>query len=161
MVPATTNLVPIFKNIVGVHLTNSFIPLWLSFGANAFNVLLYKSFFDGIPRSLIEAARLDGCNDFQIFYKLILPLSKAVNMVVIIFSLNAAWSDFLLPMLVLKDTDKYTVMLKIYYMSTGNNAFSVDYRLLALGFSIIPPAILFIFFQKYITKGLALSGIKG
>lgn len=161
MVPATTSLVPLFINIKSLNLNNSFLPLWLVCGANAFNVLLYKSFFDGIPRSLIEAARIDGCNDFKMFTKIIMPLSKAVNMVVVIFTLNAAWSDFLLPLLVLKDSSQHTVILKIYYMTVSNIAFAVDYRLIALGFSIIPPAILFIFFQKYITKGISMTGIKG
>lgn len=161
MVPATISMVPLFKNIVALKMIDSYFPLWLSYGATAFNVLLYKSFFDSIPRSLVEAARIDGCNDFKMFFKIVLPLSKAVNMVVMIFTLNAAWSDFMLPMLVLRDSAKHTVILKLYYMSTGNTLFAVDYRILAMCFSIIPPAILFIIFQKNITQGIALSGIKG
>jgi multiple sugar transport system permease protein len=161
MVPATTSLVPVYKNIVTFKMVDSFLPLWLSYGANAFNVLLYKSFFDGIPRSMVEAARIDGCNDFMLFFKIILPLSKSINAVVVIFSLNAAWSDFILPMLVLSDQNKATVILKLYSMALGNSTFPVDYRMLASFFALIPPVILFILFQKHITKGLTFTGIKG
>jgi multiple sugar transport system permease protein len=161
MLPATTNLVPVFKNITSLHMNNHFLPLWLAYGAGAFNVMLFKSFFDALPFSLIEAARLDGCSDLGIFSRVVLPLSKAVCMVVIIMTINAAWSDFLLPYLVLRDQSKYTVIVKINDLANGSTPFPYDMRLLALLFAIVPPAILFTFFQKYITQGIALSGIKG
>lgn len=161
MLPATTNLVPIFKNIAALKLTNSFLPLWLNFGAGAFNILLFKSFFDRLPISLIEAAKLDGCGPLQIFRRIVIPLSKAVCMVVVIMTVNASWSDFLLPYIVIKDPQMYTVMVKIYDLAAGASPFPYDLRMLALLFAIIPPAVLFIFFQKYITQGIALSSIKG
>lgn len=161
MLPATTNLVPVMKNIVWLKMTDSYIPLWLSYGAGAFNIMLFKSFFDALPFSLIEAARIDGCSSLGIFRKVVLPLSKAVCMVVIIMTINASWSDFLLPYIVLKNHDKYTVMVKIYDLANGATPFPYDIRLLALLFAIVPPAILFVFFQKYITQGISLSGIKG
>ena len=160
MVPYTVSLVPLFKNIVALKLTNTFVPLWLSFGANAFYVLLYKSFFDALPGSLIEAARLDGCSNLGMFFRIVAPLSKAVNMVIAIFAVNAAWSDFLLPLLVLKDKDLYTVMVKLF-QTREVGGLSVDYQMMAICFSIVPPVLLFILFQKYITQGIALSGIKG
>lgn len=161
MLPATTNLVPVLKNIAALKMTDSFMPLWLSYGAGAFNVMLFKSFFDALPISLIEAARIDGCSSLKIFYRIVLPLSKAVCMVVIIMTINAAWSDFLLPYLVLKNHDKYTVMVKIYDLASGNTPFPYDIRLLSLLYAIVPPAVLFVFFQKYITQGISLTGIKG
>jgi multiple sugar transport system permease protein len=164
MLPNSVSMVPLFKNIVsfpiiGVNLTNTFIPMWLMAGANAFYVIVFKSFFDGIPKSLIEAARLDGCSDLGIFSRIVLPLSKPVMMVIVIFSLNATWGDFFWPYLVLKDTKMYTVMVKIFTMK-GNGGYSMDLQMVALTFAIIPPAILFIFFQKYIMQGFTLSGIK-
>lgn len=161
MLPATTNLVPVLKNIVFFKMTDSFIPLWLSYGAGAFNVMLFKSFFDALPVSIIEAARIDGCSRLKIFYRIVLPLSKAVCMVVIIMTINSAWSDFLLPYLVLKNPNKFTVMVKIFDLANGSTPFPYDIRLLALLFAIVPPAVLFIFFQKHITQGISLSGIKG
>lgn len=161
MLPATTNLVPVIKNIVFFKMTDSFLPLWLSYGAGAFNIMLFKSFFDALPISIIEAARIDGCSNLKIFHKIVLPLSKAVCMVVIIMTINSSWSDFLLPYLVLKSPNKFTVMVKIFDIANGSSPFPYDTRLLALLFAIVPPAILFIFFQKNITEGISLSGIKG
>lgn len=165
MLPNSVGMIPLFKNIVSlpllhINLSNSFLPLWLMAGANAFYVVMFKGFFDGIPISLIEAARLDGCNNLGIFYRIILPLSKPIIIVVLIFTLNSTWSDFFWPYLILKDPNKYTVMVKIF-TSKQSTGFPMDIMVVSLLFAIIPPAILFMFFQKYIMQGFTLSGIKG
>ncbi len=161
MVPGTMGLVPLFSSIVDMHLINTFVPLWLIAGANAFYVVLYKNFYDGIPQSLMEAAQIDGCSNMGIFFRIVLPISKAINMVVIIFAINAAWSDFLMPFLVLKSESLYTVMVKIFTISTGNGGFAADQQFIAITFAIIPPLILYLIFQKQIMGGMANSGIKG
>lgn len=160
MIPPTTAIVPLFVNIVNAGMNQTFWPLWLGIGANAFYVTLYKQFYDDLPFALIEAARLDGCSDFQIFFRIVLPLSGAINGVIILYAINAAWSDFLLPYLVLNGSGKETVMVKLFALSTATKADKMDV-LRATVFSVIPPVILFIFFQKQITQGVALSGIKG
>lgn len=159
MVPATTNLVPLFKNIVALHLTNHFTPLWLAAGANAFYVILYVNFFNAIPRSLIEAARLDGCSDLQIFFKIVFPLSRPINMVVAMYAINAAWSDFLLPYLVLKKDASFTVMVKLFVARQAGNM-TPDQLMMGITFAIIPPIILFMIFQRYITSMSAAGSIK-
>jgi multiple sugar transport system permease protein len=159
LIPATTSVVALFVNINRIGLNKSFIPLWLSYGANAFWVVLFKDFFSGIPKELIEAAKIDGCNIFQIFYKIILPLSKPIIMVIIIFSVTAAWSDFLLPYLVLNGTGKETVMVKLFAYSQAHTT-AID-MVRAIFFSIVPPTILFILFQKQITDGATGGAVKG
>ncbi|MBN1411723.1 MAG: carbohydrate ABC transporter permease [Spirochaetales bacterium] len=160
MIPNIISLVPIFKNIVSLKMLNSFIPLCFSFGANAFFVVLYKSFFDAIPVSLIEAAKMDGCSNLRIFFQIVFPLSQPINIVIAIFAFNAAWSDFLLSFLVLKRDEMFTVMVKLYTISQ-TWGFSKDLQLMGVFFSIIPPIIIFLIFQKYIIQGIAFSGIKG
>lgn len=159
MIPATTSLVPLFKNIVALKMNNQFTPLWFAAGANAFYVVLYVTFFKSIPRSLIEAARLDGCSDFQIFFRIVAPLSKAMNMVIAMYAVNAAWSDFLLPYLVLKKDSSFTVMVKLYVAREGGKI-TPDQLMMCITFAIIPPILLFIIFQKRITGGGTLGGIK-
>jgi multiple sugar transport system permease protein len=165
LMPTTLSLVPLFKNMIhfplfGFNLTNTYWPMWLVCGASAFYVLIFKSFFDGIPMPLIEAARLDGCGHFRIFTRIMLPLSKPIIGVVVIFTVNGVWSDFLLPYLVLNDKNAYTVMLAIF--SVKNNAnMALDLQLMTVVFAIIPPIIIFCIFQKYIMKGVNVSGIKG
>ena len=166
MLPQSVSQVPLFKNflslpILGINITESYLPMWLLAGANAFYVLIFKSFFDSIPQSLIEAARLDGCTNLGIFFRVMLPLSKPVLMVIAIFTINASWSDFFWPYLVLGSrSELYTVMVKIFYMA-GSSGYSEDIQVVALIFTIIPPTILFLFFPRYIMSGFTLSGIKG
>jgi multiple sugar transport system permease protein len=159
MIPATTSIVPLFLNIVKLGLQGTFIPLWLSAGANAFFVILYKNFFDSIPQSIIEAARIDGCNEWTIFFKIVFPLSYSINTVVTIFTITNSWSDFLLPYLLLNNTGKETVMVRLFQFRTSV-ATDVDI-IRAVTFSIIPPIVLFAFFQKYMMEGMTRGGIKG
>ena len=160
LIPPTTSFVALFLNIKRVGLTGSFVPLWLSMGANAFWVILFKQFFEGLPRDYIEAAQLDGCSPLGIFAKIILPLSKPIIVVVAIFAVTAAWSDFLLPFLLLGGSAKETVMVRLFAFRTNIRCTDVDI-LRAVVYAIIPPAIIFALFQKQITEGVAAGGIKG
>jgi len=161
LIPATTSLVPLFFNIQRVGLTKFFWPLWLAAGANAFYVVLFKQFFDSFPTSIIEASQIDGCNSLQIFYKIVMPLSKPICVVVAIYAINGAWSDFLLPYLVLQGTDFMTVMVRLYEMATSAGSQTQVHLLRNVVFAIIPPVILFFVFQKQLTQNLVSSGIKG
>lgn len=159
LIPTTTSVVALFVNINRIGLNQSFIPIWLSFGANAFYVILFKQFFEGIPKEFIEAAKLDGASSLRIFRSVIIPLSQSIVMVVIIFAVNAAWSDFLLPYLVLGGSEKETVMVRLFQFNSSN---ATDVEVLrGVAFSIIPPIILFAIFQKQITLGVTAGGIKG
>jgi multiple sugar transport system permease protein len=159
LIPATTSVVPLFVNISKIGLTGSFIPLWLGIGANAFYVILFKNFFDSLPMSLIEAAKIDGATDFSIFRKIAVPMSQAIIMVVIMYAINAAWSDFLLPYLILKGSDWETVMVRIFQFRTSRA--NIVEVLRSVVFAIIPPIVLFAIFQKQITQVTLQSGIKG
>lgn len=159
LIPATTSVVPLFVNITRIHMNGSFLPLWLSIGANAFYVVLFKNFFDSIPASLIEAAKIDGCTDFYIFRKIAVPLSKAIVMVVVMYAINAAWSDFLLPYLLLNNSGLETVMVRLFQFRNGKSSDVAILR--SIVFVIIPPIVLFLIFQKQITQVTMQSGIKG
>ena len=160
MIPSTASIVALFYNISRIHMTGNFVPLWLCFGANAFWVVLFKNFFEGLPKELIEAAQLDGCGPFQIFYKIVLPLSKPIISVIVIFAITAAWSDFLLPYLVLNGTKYETVMVKLFAFRTLKKVTAINILHVVL-FSIVPPTIFFIIFQKKITDGAASGAVKG
>ncbi|NLL73607.1 MAG: carbohydrate ABC transporter permease [Clostridiales bacterium] len=159
LIPPMTSMVALFVNINKLHLTQSYIPLWLMLGANAFYVILFKQFFENLPKELIEAAKLDGAGYMQTFIKIIVPLSKSIVMVIVIFSINAAWSDFLMPYLVLNGSGKETVMVRLFSFQ-GSNATAVEV-LRAVVFSIIPPILLFFIFSKQITEGAATGALKG
>lgn len=159
LIPATTSIVPLFININRIGLSGSFWPLWLSMGANAFYVILFKNFFDSLPKSLIEAAKIDGCTDLYIFRSIAVPLSQAIVMVVVMYAVNAAWSDFLLPYLLLNNTGLETVMVRLFQFR--NSRYNDVQILRAIIFVMAPPIVLFFVFQKQITQVTMQSGIKG
>ncbi len=162
--PSSMSFVATFQNMVDlpllhINLTNTYWPMWFGAGANAFQVLLYKNYFDSISKSLIEAATLDGAGQVKIFSKIILPLGKPIIAVDAIFTVTACWGDFLFPYLIVNDEKKKTIMLAIYNMSIGQK-YSIDERLVGIVFAIVPPIIIFFFLQKYIMGGLTLGGVK-
>ena len=160
LMPTTITIVPLFMNIQNLGLGNSFVPLWLSYGANAMYVILFVQFFESLPRSIIEASRIDGCNQLQTFFRIVLPLSKPICTVIAIFAVNAAWSDFLLPYLVLRGGNLQTVMVRLFVFSTEQTV-NADTMMRSVVFSMIPPIILFFIFQKQLTENAVSVGIKG
>ena len=160
LIPPTTSFVALFVNIKKIGLTGSFVPLWLTMGANAYWVILFKNYFESLPRDYIDAARIDGCGTFGVFTRIVLPLSKPIIVVVAIFAITAAWSDFLMPFLLLSGTDKETIMVKLYSFQTSIKTNHI-YIIRAVLYSIIPPTILFAVFQKQIMGGVMSGGIKG
>ena len=160
LMPTTISIVPLFMNIQNLRLGNSFLPLWLSYGANAMYVILFVQFFESLPASIIEASRIDGCSQLQIFFRIVLPLSKPICAVIAIFAVNAAWSDFLLPYLVLRGGQLQTVMVRLFVFSTEQTV-NEDTMMRSVVFSMIPPIILFFIFQKQLTENAVSVGIKG
>ena len=119
MMPSAVSMVPLFMTFVDfpylhVNLTNTFLPMWLMAAANPFYVMLFKSFFDSIHISYIEAARLDGCTEISIFLRIVAPLSTPIMMTVVIFIMNGIWGSFLWPYLILRDPNLYTTGIRIY-----------------------------------------------
>lgn len=166
MVPPVVYLIPQFVNIsdlplLHVSLFNSWAGVWLPEAASAFNILVLKSFFDSIPRELSEAARLDGANAWQMFVRVILPLSRPALAVVTIFTIIASWKDFLWPLLVLAEDDLQPIIVALFHQSGPNSNLPFTYLIAGLVLASIPPIILFLFFQRQIIRGINLTGLKG
>lgn len=160
IIPSSGSIIALYANINRIGLNGSFIPLWLGAGANAFTVILFQKFFEALPAELLEAARLDGAGRLRMFINIIMPLSKPIISVVIIFAINSSWSEFLLPYLLLNNSNKQTVMVHLYKLQTDTFTTNVI-MIRAILFSVIPPTILFMIFQKRITDGAVGGAIKG
>ncbi len=163
LIPSTTSTVPIYMSlvkvpIIGINLSNSYIPLWLMF-INAFDIILFKSFFDGISDSIVESARIDGAGIMRIFFWIILPLSMPVFMTVAMFTFNAAMGQYFWPYLLITDNNMTMLGVQLYKMK--NSTFSIDYQMLAIIFSIIPQVVVFTIFQKNIIGGVSAGAVKG
>lgn len=147
-----------FKTDFSVSLLDTYWPMWLSAGADTFAVLLFKNAFDGLSNSYVEAARLDGCTDYGVFFKIMLPLVMPVIIFQSINVLSVAWSDFFTPMLVL---DKNKVVPLVIYGLNGNQNVEMNTYFMALVFGCLPPFIIFAFFHKRIMGGVNVGGVKG
>lgn len=113
-----------------------------------------------LPRELEESAEIDGCNPFQIYYKIMLPLIKPAVMTLIVFTLMNTWNDYLGPLIYLSTPDKYTMTLGIAYFK---GTYTVQWNMMMAGavISVIPILTVYLFGQKYFIEGIAFSGIKG
>jgi multiple sugar transport system permease protein len=168
MVPPVVYLIPQFVNIsdlplIHVSLINNWAGVWLPEAASALNILILKSFFDTIPTELTDAARLDGANGWQIFSRIILPLSRPALAVVTIFTVVASWKDFLWPLLVLSNPDIQSLSVAIYHEAGINSTYPLPFNYLMAGLVLasIPPILLFLLFQRQIIRGVNLTGLKG
>lgn len=160
------SMVPLYMTFVDVplihvNLVGSYAPIWVMAGANAFNVLLFRNFFESIPMSYLEAARIDGCGNASIFVRIILPLSKPIIMVVSIFSITATWGNFLWPYLILGNTPREPVSVMLYRLGTGLTGLMQNEYMVLLIISILPMIIMYAFFSKQIMGGLDIGGLKG
>src|ERR1700737_842519 len=168
MVPPVVYLIPQFVNIsnlplIHVSLINNWAGVWLPEAANALNILILKSFFDTIPRELTEAAHLDGANSWQLFSRIILPLSRPALAVVTIFTVVASWKDFLWPLLVLFNPEVQPLSVAIYHEAGINSTYPLPFNYLMAGLVLAstPPIFLFLLFQRQIIRGVNLTGLKG
>ena len=162
LLPTSMNLIPLYSEFVkfpllGINITGTFMPLWMMSAFSAFNIMLFKNFFDSIPMSIVEAARIDGESELGIFAKIIIPLSKTIVMVVAIFTIVASWGNFMWPFLILKKETMQPVSVMLYNMQSQ---LSVDKYMVVMMLSIIPPLIVFLCFSKQIMSGMTLGGVK-
>lgn len=161
LLPYQVTMIPVYIIYRNLNLVGTFLPLIIpAFTAGAMNVFLMRQFFMSIPHSLVQAAEIDGANNFKIYYKIILPLSKPVLTAVAVFTLLFTWSDFMGPLIYLNDPEKFT-------MSIGLKAFigehSVKWQLIMAASTVatVPMIVLFFFAQKQFIEGITLTGIKG
>ena len=119
-----------------------------------------KSFYDTIPPDLEEAARLDGCNQYQAFYKIILPLSKPALVITALFSFMTSWSEYVIAAIVLQNPNLYTLPLGL---KSFQASLSTQWGLYAAGAVVvsIPVTILFISLSRYLVSGLTMGSVKG
>ena len=143
---------------MGVSLLDTFWPMWLGAGADTFAVLLFKNSFDALSQSYVEAAKLDGCGDYGVFFRIMLPLSLPTVIYVSIITLSSAWSEFFTPLLVL---DKNVIIPLQLYRLKSNLSTKQNTYFMALVFASIPQFVIFVLFQKHIMGGVNIGGVKG
>ena len=160
LIPGETLVVPQFSVISKLGLYNNIWGVILPSVTTTTGIFLYRQHYLSIPLSLVEAARIDGANEWKIFTSVMLPLGRPVTVTLTIFSFMWRWNDYVLPLIVLSDQKKYTIQIAIKNY-IGHMGVDWNSILAASVISMIPIVILFIILQKYIVGGIVSSGVKG
>ena len=163
MLPLHVILIPQFILFREFDWINTYLPFVVPkiLATDAFFIFLLVQFFRAIPRELDEAARIDGCGHFGIFFRVILPLSKPALATTAIFTFIYSWNDFFTPLIYLTDTELYTVPLALrsFIDATSYSAFGALFAMSIV--SLLPVLGIFIAFQRLLVEGIATSGLKG
>ncbi|MBE2221496.1 MAG: carbohydrate ABC transporter permease [Anaerolineae bacterium] len=159
MIPTTVTLVPNFLVVTTLGWSNKLIGVILPTVATPTGVFLLRQYMLTIPDDLLDAARIDGASEWRIYWQIILPLASPAIAVLAIFSVMWRWNDFLWPLVVLTQTDKFTLQMGLN-MFQGQFDIQWQYLLAMSVLALLPITIIFIFLQRYITTGIASSGVK-
>ncbi|MDR6079166.1 ABC-type glycerol-3-phosphate transport system permease component [Agrobacterium sp. SORGH_AS440] len=162
MLPYHVVLIPQYILFLEMGWVNTSLPLIVPkyLATDAFFIFLMVQFFRGIPRELDEAAVMDGCSPFRIYWKIMLPLSLPVLATAAIFSFIWTWDDFFGPLIYLNDINTYTVQLGLrsFVDSTGSSDWTSLFAMSNL--SLVPVFLFFLFFQRLLIEGIATTGMK-
>ena len=162
LIPFSSIMIPIYRVILALKLKNSLLGLSLVYAGLGVSmaVFLYHGFVKGIPQELEEAAEMDGCGQLQVFRYMVFPLLKPITATVCITNVLWVWNDFLLPLIVISDNKKYTLLLST---NTLFGQYSSDWTaiLSALIIAALPVIVFYAFFQKQILRGISEGALKG
>jgi len=159
MVPAQVTLIPLFTIMRDLGLLNTWISLFLPV-INAFGVFLIRQFMSSIPDEMIEAARIDGASELQVFLRVVLPSLRPVIVALTVFTFLTTWNDFLWPLVSITNDQVQTVTLAVAKLQ---GRFATDYGLVMAGatVSFIIPLLLFLILQRQFVEGVTSSSVKG
>jgi multiple sugar transport system permease protein len=160
MTPGVVTFVPLFVLVSKIGLVNTYPALFLPFLTTPLGVFLMRQFMQGIPDSLIEAARIDGAGEVRTFARIVLPLCGPPLATLGILTFLGSWNNFLWPLVAAQSEDKYTLPVALSLFSTGQDA--TDYGLLLAGSVLVitPIVVLFVALQRFFIQSVAAAGIK-
>jgi multiple sugar transport system permease protein len=162
MIPFQIVLIPQYILMVKLGWTDTYLGLIAPAMMTAFSIVLFREFFMGVPQALIDAARIDGCSEFGIVYRIIWPLSKPVIVTVGLLTFMTNWNEVLWPLMVVRERSLMTMPQIVALFTIGGEAESQLGSLLAAATLLsLPVIIAYVFFQRYFIESMASTGIKG
>lgn len=161
MVPAGITIIPNFILMSNLGLVNTYPGLILPFLAGPFGVFLMRQFMLGIPDELLEAARMDGANEFRVFWSVVMPIATPILATLGILTFLGNWNSFIYPLVMAQEPQMYTLPVALATFATGQ--YQADHGMLMAGsvILVVPVLIVFVLFQRWITEGIATTGLKG
>ncbi|MFO7899404.1 MAG: carbohydrate ABC transporter permease [Planctomycetota bacterium] len=163
MVPFAVKVVPLYGLFRGLGWMNTLKPLWAPacFGTG-FSIFLLRQFFKGIPTDLTDAARIDGCSEFAIYWRVILPLARPALAAVALFHFLYIWNDFFAPLVFLTRTEHFTLALGLHqFQATHGGGTPWTLMMAAATLITLPVIIIFFFTQRFFVQGVTMTGMKG
>ena len=165
MVPVETLVVPLYLQLRsfplglpgGINLLDTLAALILPGIVSAFNVFVLRGFFSRLPGEILDSAKIDGCSEWGVFFRFVLPLSKPILTVLGIFGFIATWNAFFWPLVALSDPSHYTLMLGVQKMLETGEPWNIV--MAAVTLATLPSLAVFLAFQRWISRGLAFSGL--
>ena len=159
MVPEQVVMIPVYTLLMNLGLLNTLAGVILPSSVNAFGIFLMVQYYRSVPRELDEAAVMDGCGAFHVWWQILLPLSRPAIATLAAFTFVGLWSSFLWPLIVLRDSANYTLPVGLNALMSS---FSSDYKYLAAGavLSILPVLAVFLVMQRYFVRGVLTTGLK-
>jgi ABC-type glycerol-3-phosphate transport system permease component len=162
MIPFPVTMVPTFIIFKQLDMVGTYLPLILPpFFAPAFSIFLLRQFFMTINPELDEAAKVDGANEFTIYWRIILPLSKPALATIAIFSFMANWNDFMGPLIYLNNSEMYTLALGVNYLRSFRGGGDLSLQMAASVMFMAPCILLYFIAQRNIVQGIVTTGLKG
>lgn len=162
MIPFQITLIPQYILMVKLGWTDSYLSLIVPAMMSGFSIVLFRQFFMSVPGALIDAAKIDGCSDLHILFRIIWPISRPVIITVAILTFMASWNDVLWPLLVIRESSLMTMPQLVTIFVTGGQAETQLGSLLAAATLLaLPVTIAYAFFQRYFIDSMAATGIKG
>jgi putative chitobiose transport system permease protein len=159
MIPEQVIMIPLYRVCMQLGLLNTFAGVVLPFGVNAFGIFLIRQFYRSIPRDIDDAATIDGCSPIRIWWEILVPLSRPALATLAVFTFVGSWSNFLWPLVVLRDADKMTIPIGLSMLVS---TFSANYKFVAAGavLAVIPVIIVFLVMQRAFIQGLLSGSVK-
>ncbi len=161
-IPGFVMLVPLFLLIISLGWYDSLIGVIVPFSAGVFGIFLLRQFISTIPDELLDAARMDGASELDIWWRIVLPLSKPALATLAIFTFQGNWNAFLWPLILLDSKDKWTLMLALVRFNQ-DIPMQIEWARLMAGVTVavVPLMLIFLILQRYFFRGITLGAVKG
>jgi len=159
--PFQITLIPNYITMVNLHLVDTYLALIVPFAVSAFAILMFRQAFQGLPQALIDAARLDGCNELGIIFRVLWPNIKPTLVTVAILTFIGSWNEVLWPLIVIRDEQLMTMPQLVTLFAVGGRADAqLGVKIAAAVLLALPVMIAFMFFQKHFIQSMASTGLK-
>ena len=160
LIPAQVGMLPLFLLLKALGLVNTLFGVVIPMMAPIFGIFMVRQYALGIPRDLMDAARVDGASEWRIYWRIVVPLLRPILATLAIFIFLSSWNDFLWPLIVLSDDSHYTLPVALANLS-GEHVQDTELMMAGAVLTVMPVLMVFLFLQRHYVRGLLLGGVKG